>query len=444
MISLTILQAFITDALNLIEISIIYRLLVHEIKPLYIIMDCFVSLMIVSIPIQTSTVQLILIVTYFWLNDRVTLHPNIITNSIIGLLCASIIPLTFDIMDHITFNLIKQQSIHIFGWLIPLIELIFTVIIVLLIKQTFTIEKYIQWFEYNFQKSFQLWRLTIIFFLGYITLSIISEQEEVANKYALLMFAIYFEILLVGGIDFISFIRIRQQEIKKHNLVQSYKMQIEYIQQLNKQYENFRRERHDIKNLLLNIQGYVQAKDFEKSNQLLNDILNNKDDDKVSIYVDHALSKLKIAGIRNIIKEKSYQIIENHIPLSIEINTEITSIPGSEIITSRIIGILLDNALEATIKQKSPFIQLAILKYHKNSLELTISNSLEHSFDINKAMIIGKTEKQGHQGIGLPNVSKLVSSDNRYSFSVEVRAKKVVMSCFIQEGNSTNVKSNNS
>ncbi len=437
MIALTILQAFVTDVLNLIEISIIYRLIVHEISFKSIIIDCFVALVFVSIPLPISTIQLIFLVIYFWLYDRLTSHPNIVTNNIIGLLCASIIPFIFDMVDHFTFNLIKQQNIFIFGWLLPLVELVITILIVLLIKYGSPIQKNIQWFEYTFQtfqNSFQLWRVMVIFFLSYSTLSFISEQEEIANKYALLLFAVYFSMLLVGSAGFISLVHSYQQSIKQQDLIKNYKTQIEYVQQLNKQYESFRRERHDIRNLLLNIQGYIQEKDFERSKQLLNSILNNEGTDKASVYVDHALLKLKIAGIRNIIKEKSYRIVEKQIPLSIEINTEITKLPGSEIITARILGILLDNAIEATINQKNPFIQLAILKYNENCLELIISNSLDHPLNINKAMVLGETRKEGHQGIGLSNVSKLVNSDNRYSFSADVRGKRIVMSCFIQEG----------
>ena len=166
---------------------------------------------------------------------------------------------------------------------------------------------------------------------------------------------------------------------------------------------------------------------------LLKSILKNKDSSKSFFYVDHSLLKLKIAGMRNIIKEKSYQIVENNIPLSIEINAEVSSVPGSEIITARIIGILLDNAIEAVVNQKDPFIQLAILKHSGKSLELVVSNSLEHPLNINQAMVLGETEKKGHQGIGLSNVSELVNNDDRYSFSVEVEKKKVTMSCFVQE-----------
>lgn len=433
MISLTIFQAFVTDILNLFEISIVYRLMVQEIRPKYIILDCLVSLILVSMPLSVSTVQLVLIVIYYWLCDRINSHPNIITNSIIGLICASIIPFMFDIIDHFTFNFIRQRSIAIFGWLLPLFEMIIVIIIILLVKYVASIQRNLQWFKETFHGSVQLWHVMVVFFLSYITLTFISEQEGIANKYALLLFSVYFSILLVGSIGFVSLIRSYQQNAKQEKLINDYKTQIEYIQQLNKQYTKFRRERHDIRNLLLDIQGYIREKDFEKSELLLKSILKNKDSSKSFFYVDHSLLKLKIAGMRNIIKEKSYQIVENNIPLSIEINAEVSSVPGSEIITARIIGILLDNAIEAVINQKDPFIQLAILKHSGKSLELVVSNSLEHPLNINQAMVLGETEKKGHQGIGLSNVSELVNNDDRYSFSVEVEKKKVTMSCFVQE-----------
>lgn len=433
MISLTIFQAFVTDILNLIEISIIYRLIIQEIRLRYIILDCLVSLILASMPLPVSSVQLVLIVIYYWLCDRVNSHPNIITNSIIGLMCASIMPFIFDMVDHFTFNFIRQQDIATFGWLLPLFEMIVVIIVILLIKCVPSIRRSLQWFKETFHDSIQLWHVMIVFFLSYIMLTFISEQERIANKYALLLFSVYFSILLVGSVGFISLIRSYQQNAKQEKLISDYKAQIEYTQQLNNQYIKFRRERHDIKNLLLDIQGYIREKNFEKSELLLKSVLKSKDSNNSSFYIDHSLLKLKIAGIRNIIKEKSYQIAENNIPLSIEINTEVSSIPGSEIITARIIGILLDNAIEAAVNQEDPFIQLAILKHSEKSLELVVSNSLEHPLNINQAMVIGETEKRDHQGIGLSNVSELVNNDDRYSFSVEVKRKRVTMSCFIQE-----------
>lgn len=433
MISLTIFQAFVTDILNLIEISIVYRLIVHEIRPKYIILDCLVSLILVGMPLSVSTIQLVLIVIYYWLCDRINAHPNVITNSIVGLMCASIMPFMFDIIDHFTFNFIRQRSIAIFGWLLPLLEIVIVAIIILLIKYVPSIRRSLQWFKQTFHDSTQLWHVMIVFFLSYIMLTFISEQERIANKYALLLFSVYFSILLVGSVSFVSLIRSYQQNAKQEKLINDYKTQIDYIQQLNKQYIKFRRERHDIRNLLLDIQGYIQEKNFRKSKLLLKSVLKNKDSSKSFFYIDHSLLKLKIAGIRNIIKEKSYQIAENNIPLSIEINTEVSSIPGSEITTARIIGILLDNAIEAVANQEDPFIQLAILKHGGESLELVVSNSLEHPLNINQAMVLGKTGKKGHKGIGLSNVSELINNDNRYSFSVEVKKKRVTMSCFIQE-----------
>ena len=126
------------------------------------------------------------------------------------------------------------------------------------------------------------------------------------------------------------------------------------------------------------------------------------------------------------------KIVEKGIPFSFEVNAEIDELPGSEIKTARIIGILMDNAIEATFKQTKPYIQFALLKHSPEVYELVIANSIEQKLNINTALKFEHSTKEGHQGIGLSNVTQLVENDDHYSFSAEVKDKVIMMTCFIQ------------
>lgn len=433
MINLTIYQEFIAEVANLFEISLLYRWIVNEFKFKNIIMDLLMSTIFVSIPLGTGSNQLIYLVIYFWLNDRIVLHPNTITNSIVALLCISIIPFMFDLVDHYAFIPIKHRNIKVFGWFLLLAEFLAFVLAFLVVKQP-VIKKHIQWFIVTFRHSFRLWLLMIIFFFTYIAMTTIAEYEQIANKYSLLILAVYFSMLIFGGVGFTVYIRSYQQNLRQRVQLKNYQKEMVYIQRLNKQYEAIRRERHDIKNMLLSIQGYVEAGESKQASAMLHKILQNGPLNKSYGSIDHALVKIKDSWLRNLIKEKAYQVVERGIPLSIDVNAEIDQLPGSDIINARIIGILLDNALEATAKQRQPFIQVALLKRSEGHYQLVVCNSLEQAFDINKAVSLGKTNKKGHHGIGLANLTKLVNDDDHYSFDAEVEKKRVTMTCFIQEG----------
>ena len=210
------------------------------------------------------------------------------------------------------------------------------------------------------------------------------------------------------------------------------KIRPERHHKINKHYNEIRRERHDTRNMLLSVQGYIRDHKDKEAEKLLATFLQNDTVEKHYGEIDNALDKIKISGLHNLIKEKAYKIVEKGIPFSFEVNAEIDKLPGSEIKTARIIGILMDNAIEATFKQAKPYIQFALLKHSPEVYELVIANSIEQKLNINTALKFEHSTKEGHQGIGLSNVTQLVENDDHYSFSAEVKDKVIMMTCFIQ------------
>ncbi|GGI62233.1 GHKL domain-containing protein [Lactobacillus reuteri] len=432
MIHLTFFQSVIADFLNIAEIIIIYRFLTNSFTIKIMVVDFLVSLFITSIPTLIASLYILFVVIYLWLFDRIGAHTYIVLNNIFAMFVGVIMSSLFDLVDHYTYALFLQgkSNIFILGWLIPfndlLVTIIFGIIVIKLIRPRLT------WFIVNFPRPVRLWKITSIYFLLYIWLTVVAEKDGIANEYAPLMLIMYLIIIFVGGIGFVSFIRSNAKAQRQQQLINSYRNQIETAQKVNAQYEDFRRERHDMKNMLLSVQGYIRDHNDEKANQLLSAFLQTNIDGKNYEGIDKSLSRLNISGLRNLIKEKAYRIVEQEIPLAIEVNAKIDSLPGSEVKTARIIGILLDNAIEATSNQKRPYIQIALLRHDEENYELVVANSLEKTLDLNKAMKFEHSEKENHQGIGLSNITQLVDNDDRYSFSAEVKEKVIIMTCFIQ------------
>lgn len=435
MIELTVGQGFISSTLNIIEIILIYRLLIKKLSLKIIVIDALATLMITFLSIvffMLGSLCPVLIVFYLWLVDRIEFNQNVVIDSIVAMFTCIIMPSLFDLVDHYTYDFFMQGKTDrlLLGWLIPINDLLATVLIGIIVIRI--IRPRLGWFIIKFPRPIRLWRVTSIFFILYICLTSLAEKEEIANKYALLLLVMYAIIIIFGVVSFINFIRSNEQNQRQQRLIDSYRNEISTAQKVNAQYESIRRERHDIKNMLLSVQGYIRDHNDEKANQLLSAFLQTNIESKHYEGIDNSLSRLKISGLRNLIKEKAYKIVENEIPLAIEVNTEINSLPGSEIKTARIIGILLDNAIEATAKQKKPYIQFALIKHDEENYELVIANSLEKVVDLNKAMKFEHSEKVNHQGIGLSNITQLVDNDDHYSFSAEIKEKVIIMTCFIQ------------
>lgn len=433
MIQLTFFQSFISDFLNIVEIITIYRLLVKEVTVKKILIDCGVSIIILLIgAFILSSFYIVLIVFYLWLFDRIKMNPYILLNSIFAMFTAVILLSLFDLVDHCTYVLFIQKNtdLSLVGWLIPFNDFLTATFVSILILKLVRpkINKFIE----NFPRPFHLWEITAVFFMLYIWLTAIAEKEGIANKYASLLLIMYFIIIIISVVGFLNFVKSSEQNQHQQRLIDNYKAQIASAHKINKQYNEIRRERHDTRNMLLSVQGYIRDHKDKEAEKLLATFLQNDTVEKHYGEIDNALDKIKISGLHNLIKEKAYKIVEKGIPFSFEVNAEIDELPGSEIKTARIIGILMDNAIEATFKQAKPYIQFALLKHSPEVYELVIANSIEQKLNINTALKFEHSTKEGHQGIGLSNVTQLVENDDRYSFSAEVKDKVIMMTCFIQ------------
>lgn len=433
MIQLTFFQSFISDFLNIVEIITIYRLLVKEVTVKKILIDCGVSIIILLIGVFIlSSFYIVLIVFYLWLFDRIKMNPYILLNSIFAMFTAVILSSLFDLVDHCTYVLFIQKNtdLSLVGWLIPFNDFLTATFVSILILKLVRpkINKFIE----NFPRPFHLWEITAVFFMLYIWLTAIAEKEGIANKYASLLLIMYFIIIIISVVGFLNFVKSSEQNQHQQRLIDNYKAQIASAHKINKQYNEIRRERHDTRNMLLSVQGYIRDHKDKEAEKLLATFLQNDTVEKHYGEIDNALDKIKISGLHNLIKEKAYKIVEKGIPFSFEVNAEIDELPGSEIKTARIIGILMDNAIEATFKQTKPYIQFALLKHSSEVYELVIANSIEQKLNINTALKFEHSTKEGHQGIGLSNVTQLVENDDYYSFSAEVKDKVIMMTCFIQ------------
>ncbi|MBW3350867.1 GHKL domain-containing protein [Limosilactobacillus reuteri] len=433
MIQLTFFQSFTSDFLNIVEIITIYRLLVKEVTVKKILIDCGVSIIILLIgAFILSSFYIVLIVFYLWLFDRIKMNPYILLNSIFAMFTAVILSSLFDLVDHCTYVLFIQKNtdLSLVGWLIPFNDFLTATFVSILILKLVRpkINKFIE----NFPRPFHLWEITAVFFMLYIWLTAIAEKEGIANKYASLLLIMYFIIIIISVVGFLNFVKSSEQNQHQQRLIDNYKAQIASAHKINKQYNEIRRERHDTRNMLLSVQGYIRDHKDKEAEKLLATFLQNDTVEKHYGEIDNALDKIKISGLHNLIKEKAYKIVEKGIPFSFEVNAEIDELPGSEIKTARIIGILMDNAIEATFKQTKPYIQFALLKHSPEVYELVIANSIEQKLNINTALKFEHSTKEGHQGIGLSNVTQLVENDDHYSFSAEVKDKVIMMTCFIQ------------
>lgn len=103
------------------------------------------------------------------------------------------------------------------------------------------------------------------------------------------------------------------------------------------------------------------------------------------------------------------RINQHEIPMLVYVdrNLKVAGLCDSDICEA--LGVLLDNALEATQFSKSPVIAVEI-RTHGNGLRILVRNSVS----LDEKVDYEKYSKLGHAGIGLESVRNLLAKHNEY------------------------------
>ena len=260
MIQLTLAQSFFADYLSILEIINVYRLIVGKINAKKLLPDILVALIIVLLPVfsNLNSLNVLFIIIYLWASDRLTSSKNIVLDSLIAMLNGVVMASLFDLVDHYTYTFFLQgkTDIALLGWLIPINDLVITIVVAILAIKV--VRPKLRWIRINFPRPIGLWQITAILFMLYVWLTAIAEKDGVANKYASLLLIMYLIIIVVCTTGFINFVKSSQQTQRQQQIIDKYQAQIANANQLNQQYNEIRRERHDTRNMLLSVQGYIR------------------------------------------------------------------------------------------------------------------------------------------------------------------------------------------
>lgn len=180
--------------------------------------------------------------------------------------------------------------------------------------------------------------------------------------------------------------------------------------------DNYRISSHENKNQLLTIRSMVH-KNNKKTIGYLDELLKNKlkDDEKIM----HETLLIPSGGLRGLIYSKLLFMKLNKISYNLNFSKKIKTvdlihnIEDSDIIDiCQVIGVYIDNAIDATINQKGKFINIEM--YLENlDLVISISNSYTNKININKIDQKGYTTKFGSHGYGLSLVKQILESNKK-------------------------------
>ncbi len=196
-----------------------------------------------------------------------------------------------------------------------------------------------------------------------------------------------------------------------------------YNSVLQESIENQRKIAHEHGNQLTVLSGYISNNDLEKAKKYVSKIIGQLD------QVDSGmLSNIKDSGLKALIVFKVALIENKNIELELVIDDEIEDTIIANEDMCNIMGVLLDNAIDASINTSEPFISLTIIK-NDDGLVVNIMNSIEEN-NIDTEMIFkkGYSTKGEGRGFGLSIVYEIIQKYKELELLTRVEDK-----LFIQE-----------
>lgn len=251
---------------------------------------------------------------------------------------------------------------------------------------------------------FELFFCFCIFQFNIVYGQIAGHSKQIITYNALLFIAFFF-ITLIILCFLIRRLKIEAEmttKLKEYEALQDYTIKVEQL------YLEIRTFKHDYLNILSSMEYYIKHKEYEQlENYFENHILPQGQSlaDKDSVL--GKLAKLQIPEIKSLFYPKLLIAMNSQIETVIDIKDPITIINTDYVDLIRILGVFLDNAIEAAMETSEKTLYVGLITVDNTTI-IRICNSCNPVENINKIYEINVSSKLGSRGIGLYNANLLI------------------------------------
>lgn len=196
----------------------------------------------------------------------------------------------------------------------------------------------------------------------------------------------------------------------------------EYMTQMEDFYQDMCSFRHDYKNILSTMEYYMEHKELDKLEEYFRqEILPTASSLPGQDFILGRLTQVQVTPIKSLLCSKLCSCQNKQIPFTLSIPKPVTHFPIDVLFLSQILGILLDNAMEAALQTEKPYLEIILLPQEEH-IYIEIKNStLPLTVPISELSRRGFSTKKGHTGLGLHTAQKLLAPLEHVQFSLEVQ-----------------------
>ena len=198
-----------------------------------------------------------------------------------------------------------------------------------------------------------------------------------------------------------------------------YQQLVDYSDITNNLLEEYRVISHEQKNHLLIIRGML-----DETNKELVDYVDNLLDKQVGFKYEWIgdLNHLPLSGLKGLINYKLMEMEALGIVTDVSISKEVLKTKLNKLSTKQkdnlysIMGVYLDNAIQAAKDSKKKEISLEVYKEKRNVI-VVLANTYKGKIEINKIDNYGYSTKGKNHGVGLHIVKRIIEEETIFTQS---------------------------
>ncbi len=292
---------------------------------------------------------------------------------------------------------------------------------------------------YKLPFSFLTYLIVLIFtsILKYrkITLTILDDFDKKSKSIIAFNFIFAFIYLLIEGVLSANYINVLPVEFTFFNFVcllvyfglsffslskiislSTTKKQLESAEEYNKTlhilHDSVRGFKHDFDNIVTTIGGYINTNDMDGLKNYYSQL--EEDCSRVNnLYILNP-DNINNPGIYNLLTTKYNEAEEKGIKVTLTVLLDLNDLHMKIYEFARILGILLDNAIDAATECDSKVLNIVFRNEAKNNRNIILIENTykDKDVDIDQIFNKGVTGKENHTGLGLWEVKQILKKNN--------------------------------
>ncbi|OFQ10894.1 histidine kinase [Staphylococcus sp. HMSC072E01] len=253
--------------------------------------------------------------------------------------------------------------------------------------------------------------ISIVLVSSFMILSTYSQIPK-SNGTTLKGYALIFISILLFFVIVIILISISTlREMRYKQSLEEIETYYEYTLQIESINNEMRKFRHDYVNILTTMSEYIRENDMDGLKTYFNDnIVPMKDNLQMNSIKINGTDNLKVRAIKGLITTKILQAQEKNIPISIEVPELIDHMEMNTVDLSRIIGIIIDNAIEASEELEDALIRIAFINVETSVMFIVMNKCKEDMPKIHELFQDSFSTKGDNRGLGLTTLKEITDT----------------------------------